>query len=76
MAGVNQKHKVITTANNNVVLHRYQPKSFEKKYRQTTKIGGGGGDKLPVTIIFRLASDLFRTLCEFLDQSQKKKKVE
>ena len=72
MAGVDQKHKVITTANNNEVLHRYQPKSFEKKYRQTTKIGGGG--KLPVTILFRLVSDLFRTLCEFLDQSQKKEK--
>ena len=26
--------------------------------------------KLPVTILFRLASYLFRTLCEFLDQSQ------
>ena len=23
-----------------------------------------------MTIVFRLASDLFRTLCEFLDQSQ------
>ena len=23
-----------------------------------------------MTILFRLASDLFRTLCEFLDQSQ------
>ena len=33
---------------------------------QTTEIEG----KWPVTILFRLASDLFRTLCEFLDQSQ------
>ena len=33
---------------------------------QTTEIEG----KWPVTILFRLASDLFRTLCEILDQSQ------
>ena len=52
MAGVNQKHKVITTANNNEVLHRYQPKSFEKKYRQTTKIGGGGGGQTTRTDSF------------------------
>ena len=33
---------------------------------QTTEIGS----KWPVTILFRLVSDLFRTLCQFLDQSQ------
>ena len=65
IGGSKPKTKVIITTNNNGVLHRYQPKRFEKKYRQNAKIEG----KRPGKILFRLASDLFRTLSEFLDQS-------
>ena len=32
--------KVITTANNNEVLHRYYPMRFQRKYRHNTKLGG------------------------------------
>ena len=39
---------------------------FQRKYKQTTKIGG----KRSVAVIFRLASDFFRTLSEFPDKSQ------
>ena len=39
---------------------------FQRKYKQTTKIGG----QRSVAILFRLASDFFRTLGEFLGQSE------